>query len=109
MKPVARVRTYTPEQRKHRIEHQMQVYRERLAKGICPMCGKRPLADGFKTCNECRERRNLLARKKRARYVLEGRCTSCGRELSQKEKEEGYAECLKCRMHFIRNYYRRKK
>lgn len=46
--------------------------RERLiAEGICPKCGKNPLADGLHYCEACKEKTRVYNKRKRMERAME--------------------------------------
>ena len=78
--------------------------------GVCPVCRKRKVTPGYKSCYPCREKislrkkkiysdpikkeQRLQARKeKRAKLVEEGICTNCGKN----KAEKGFRTCPDCR------------
>ena len=70
-------------------------YAERVEKGICTRCGKRPAKDGTRTCVYCTEKTNAYHRRKRAEKRLnaqeryeKGICRFC-----DKPVKEGYKLC----------------
>lgn len=82
-----------------------------LSNGICPICGKRQVTQGYKSCVYCRKK---AASKKRERNSIkptnihkiwkeQGLCYYCG-----KEREPGYRVCHECHIKGI-EYARRSK
>lgn len=70
-------------------------YAERIEKGICTRCGKRPAKDGARTCMYCAEKTNAYHRRKRAEKRLNaqekcerGICRFCNNPV-----KEGYKLC----------------
>lgn len=72
----------------------------RLAEGICPRCGKRPVTEGSRSCAVCRKRDNAKAAKTskgrqqrvRAARLAAGLCPQCGKQPPQ----PGQSLCRKC-------------
>ncbi len=65
-----------------------------LKNGNCPRChGLRKVEPGMKTCAVCAMKNRESNRRRRAQWAAEGRCHSCGRELTDKR----YVTCELCR------------
>ena len=65
-----------------------------LKNGNCPRChGLRKVEPGMKTCAVCALKNRESNRQRRAQWAAEGRCHSCGRELT----DERYVTCELCR------------
>ena len=65
-----------------------------LKNGNCPRChGLRRVEPGMKTCAVCALKNRESNRQRRAQWAAEGRCHSCGRELT----DERYVTCDLCR------------
>ena len=65
-----------------------------LKNGNCPRChGLRKVEPGMKTCAVCAMKNRESNRQRRAQWAAEGRCHSCGRELT----DERYVTCELCR------------
>lgn len=52
--------------------------RERIAAGICTMCGKVPAREGHRMCEACAEVQRNRMREIRKTYAALGRCACCG-------------------------------
>lgn len=66
---------------------------EALKKGVCPICRKREVTPGYKSCAICREKRSAYKRiryepKGREKWVENGLCRNCGKPV-----KEGYKVC----------------
>ena len=65
-----------------------------LRNGNCPRCyGLRKVEPGKSTCAVCGQKSRERSQRRRAQWVAEGRCHSCGRELT----DERYVTCELCR------------
>lgn len=65
-----------------------------LSRGRCPVCGGlRPVVEGGKRCEFCREHERKRKKEIRDRYRAEGRCYRCGKPL----EDDKHAQCEKCR------------
>lgn len=56
--------------------------RERIAAGICTMCGKVPAREGHRMCAACAEVQRDRMREIRKTYAALGRCPSCGAQFT---------------------------
>lgn len=65
-----------------------------LRNGNCPRCyGMRKVEPGKKMCAVCAAEAREASRKRREKWKAEGRCHSCGRELT----DDGFVTCELCR------------
>lgn len=67
--------------------------KEALENGICPICRKREVTPGYKSCAICREKGNARKRsglkiKGREKWIENGLCRNCGKPV-----KEGYKLC----------------
>ena len=89
-----------PEKQKEQSIKRKEIRAERIANGICVVCGKREAEKGFKTCPDCRKKskqyRKLYVTKyqlsDRALWVSQGRCERCG----SYDLQEGTKLCKTC-------------
>lgn len=65
---------------------------QKLAKGLCPECGRNPRGDKTQLCEPCRERRNARVRTRRAKRLERERCIECG-----VHEVEGRIRCRACK------------
>ena len=89
---------------RHRMKARRDFY---LAAGICPVCGINDIKGDEKSCPECRAKRAEYDRQrdnkkvysytkeKRKIWREQGRCVSCGAELTVYDK--GHSTCSDCR------------
>lgn len=82
----------TPEYRRKYCEKTKMRYAERIAQGLCGVCGLRPFREGKHTCPECAEKLRIRARGDYQKRVAEnnndprkmverpGRCAYCHSE-----------------------------
>lgn len=59
--------------------HQRKLRADRLAKGLCAVCGKRPFRDGITKCERCADYAAEQQRQLRATRIAAGLCYRCGK------------------------------
>lgn len=68
----------TPEQKEKYAKHfsiqQKELREERLSKGLCPKCGKRPIAPNKKKCEICLKKNAENQRRLRAKNMRKEKC-----------------------------------
>lgn len=82
---------------------------DRVAKGLCAMCGK-PTVDGKYRCPECKEKERQYEKKRPKKYGKEnrssdGKCAVCGGE----PLVEGKRVCQKCYLRILNSVDKREK
>ena len=66
------------------------LYRGRIANGLCPGCGDKRELGAF-LCSKCQDIQNRLCRERTARLADSGLCVRCG-----DPAREGHVHCEKC-------------
>ena len=59
----SKIKVYHDRDREKRNERRAALRQERIAKGLCTECGKRPATEGMRMCPRCRAMRNDSTRK----------------------------------------------
>lgn len=78
---------------KGHAEWEKEARKKALENGICPICRKREVTPGYKSCAICREKGNARKRilykpRGRENWIENGLCRSCGKPV-----KEGYKLC----------------
>ena len=60
-----RQRDLSPERKARKAESQKALKEARKAQGLCPICGKRPMSKGYKSCDVCRAAHRLEVQRSR--------------------------------------------
>lgn len=68
-------------------------YHDRLVRGDCGLCGRRPHREGFIACAECAEAARLRNAARYRRYKRRGWCVDCG---PRGQREGKHVACRRC-------------